>query len=182
MGIFDVINLYNPFLNVFRRANIYRKILAHIGENVQIFHKVSFGSEPYLISLGNNVKITYGVKFITHDGGAYVLRNLYGNAQGMSVYGRIKIGNNVFIGNDAIIMPGVSIGNNCIIAAGSIVTKSIPDNSVAAGVPCRVIKSIEEYYNKVKSNFVNSSNLSQSEKKDYLLNLFSENPRLLIKK
>ncbi len=54
----------------------------------------------------------------------------------------ITIGNNVWFGGNVAVMPGVTIGDNCTIAAGSIVTKDIPDNSLAAGVPCKVIRKI----------------------------------------
>lgn len=54
----------------------------------------------------------------------------------------IKIGNNVWIGGGVIICPGVSIGNNTTIGAGSVVIKSIPDNVVAVGNPCRVVRSV----------------------------------------
>ena len=63
----------------------------------------------------------------------------------MNVFGKIKIGNNVFIGEDAMIMYGVTIGNNVVIGARSLVTKDIPDNCVAAGTPARIIKTLEEY-------------------------------------
>jgi len=104
--------------------------------------KISFGSEPYLITIGDNVTITPGVKFQTHDGGVALFRKEY---PGLNVFGKITIGNNVFIGEDAMIMYGVTIGNNVVIGARSVVTKDIPSNSVAAGVPAKVIKSLEEY-------------------------------------
>ncbi len=53
----------------------------------------------------------------------------------------VKIGNNVWIGSHVIILPGVTIGNNCVIGAGSVVNKSIPDNSTAVGVPAKVVKT-----------------------------------------
>ena len=55
----------------------------------------------------------------------------------------ITIGNDVWIGGNCTILPGVTIGNNVIIAAGAVVTKDIPDNCVAAGVPAKVIKQLE---------------------------------------
>lgn len=64
----------------------------------------------------------------------------------MQIFGKIEIGDNVHIGWNTIIMPNVSIGNNCVIGAGAVVTKSIPDNSVAVGVPARVIESIDEKF------------------------------------
>ncbi len=159
----------NPFLSVYKRANIWRNELGSVGENVQIFHKVSFGSEPYLIKIGDKTKITYGCKFITHDGGTYVLRNIYNKAKDACVYGRIEIGKNCFIGNDVIILPGVTIGDNCVIAAGAIVTKSIPSNSVAGGVPCKALESIEEYYAKTEPYFIYTKNMDFEKKKQYII-------------
>lgn len=64
---------------------------------------------------------------------------------GLHVYNKISIGSYVFIGMGTILLPGVSIGDHCVIGAGSVVSRDIPSGSVAVGVPCRVIKSIDEY-------------------------------------
>lgn len=178
----DRFKVLNPFTNVFKRADLLREEVAYMGKMVQIFHKVSLGSEPFLISIGDYTKITYGVKFITHDGGCYVLRSMYEDSKNASVYGTIKIGNNCFIGNDTIILPGVTIGNNCVIAAGSIVSRSIPDNSVAAGSPCRVLRTIDEYHEKLKPFLINTIGMSQTDKKEYLLKLRKENPEKFVAK
>lgn len=132
---------------------------------------VPFGSEPYLVEIGDNVRITSGVKFCTHDGGMWVLRH-NGMLQNADFFGKIKIEDNVHIGWDTIIMPGVTIGCNTVIGVGSIVTKDIPPNSVAVGVPCRVIKSIDEYYEKYKDKVDFVKNLSSSEKEQYLIKKF----------
>ncbi|MFT5295397.1 MAG: acetyltransferase-like isoleucine patch superfamily enzyme [Colwellia sp.] len=109
----------------------------------------SFSSEPHLITLGEKITISGNVRFITHDGGYWVLRNLYDNFLCNST-GEIKVGDNVFIGIDSIILPNVTIGHNVIIGAGSIVTKDIPSNTVFAGVPARHICSINEYKLKIE--------------------------------
>jgi len=136
-----------------------------VGENCRFTgKKISFGSEPYLIEIGNNVTITPGVKFETHDGGVGILRKEY---PGINVFGRIKIGNNVFIGEDSMIMYGVSIGNDVVIGARSVVTKDIPPYTVAAGTPARVIRSLEEYkqrsLNKAIYVFSSSAKLRKKE-------------------
>lgn len=114
-----------------------------LGRNGRVTGKnISFGSESSLIEIGDDVTIIPGVKFQTHDGGVALFRK---EQKGMNVFGKIKIGNNVFIGEDSMIMYGVSIGNNVVIGARSLVTKDIPDNSVAVGSSARVIKTLEEY-------------------------------------
>ena len=106
---------------------------------------------------------------VTHDGGLFVPRNLGLIDQRADKMGRIRIGNNVNVGWNAIIMPGVTIGNNCIVGAGAIVNKDVPDNSVVAGVPARVIETIEEYVEKNKDMVVLTKDMSRKEKKAYLL-------------
>ena len=137
----------------------------------------NFGSEPYLIEIGNNTTVSFDVAFVTHDAGTRVLRNLAepGTKEKQTViYGKIKIGNNCFIGCRSTILPGVTVGDNCIIGAGSIVNRDIPENSVAAGVPCKVICSLEEYKEKHKDDFLFMVNLPYSEKKKFLLDLFEK--------
>jgi len=138
------------FANDYNRYKIYQKYLKiEFGLGVRILHFPRFGSEPYLIKIGNNVTITRGVCFVNHDGGVGLFRKEY---PGLNVYGRIEIGDNVFIGLNTIILKGVKIGNNVVIGAGSIINKDIPDNVVVAGVPARIIGDIENYKKKAISN------------------------------
>ena len=150
----------------------YRKIGIKIGEDCEIRTSI-LSSEPYLISIGNHVRINSGVDLVTHDGGAWVLRNLPSlsddNKQNITLFGQIIIGNNVHIGSNAMIMPNVTIGDNCIIGCGAIVTKDVPDNSVVAGVPARYIESIEEYANKHKGEFCYTKYMKAADMKEYLL-------------
>lgn len=150
------------------RIRYYKKIGVKIGENTIILSdESSFGSEPFLIEIGNDCLISGNVNFLTHDGGMWVLNNL-GITNKADKFGKIVIGNNVFIGIRTLIMPGVTIGNNCIVGAGSIITKDIPDNSVVAGVPARVICSIDDYYEKNKKLIDNTYGFTIEEKKNYL--------------
>lgn len=139
-----------------------------IGTACEINPTAAFGSEPYLITLGNHVRVTADVEFVTHDGGVWVLRGLHDEFSNADIFGEIKVGNNVHIGMHSIIMPGVTIGNNCIIGAGAIVTKSIPDNCVAVGIPARVIESIEEYMNKNRSRLDMTKTMTPTQKRTYL--------------
>ena len=109
-----------------------------------------FSSEPWLITIGDNCYITYGVRFITHDGGTLVIKPEEYNADPFVICGDITVGNNVYIGERTTILPGVTIGDNVIIGCGAVVCKDIPSNSIAAGVPCRVINTRNAYVDKIK--------------------------------
>lgn len=151
------------------KLNYLKKQGLIIGSGCEILNGYDFGSEPYLIEIGNNVRITSGVKITTHDGGMWVLRNmrpdLFENAD---KFGRVKIGDNCHIGMNVMIMPGVTIGENCIVGAGAIVTHDIPPNSIAVGIPARVIESIHDYAEKNKDAIVPIKNLSWGEKRAWL--------------
>ena len=86
-------------------------------------------------------------------------------------FGKVKIGNNVYIGTNSLIMPGVTIGDNVLVAAGSVVTHSIPNNVVIGGNPAHVICSFEEYYDKNKQYNTATKGLSFKDKKQVLLSL-----------
>lgn len=136
-----------------------------IGQNCCIETKY-FGTEPYLIRIGDHVQITEDVKFFTHGGG-WVLRVDYPD---FDSFGKINIGNNVYIGNNALIMPGVTIGDNVVVAAGSVVTKSISSDCVVGGNPAKFISSIEDYRDKnVPYNF-HSCGLNMKAKRKFIIN------------
>jgi len=147
-----------------------RKLGVKIGADARLvsIHGGTFGSEPYLITLGDHVTVAGNVQFVTHDGGVWVFRK---SEPEIDVFGRISIGNNVFIGYGSIIMPGVNVGDNVVIGAGSIVSKDIPSNSVAAGVPAKVLKSIEEYKTQVDRNKTNVKGMDADDKKEVVLKL-----------
>lgn len=151
------------FINLLRSEGVV------IGANCTINKDVNFGTEPYLVTIGDNVRVTTGVKLITHDGGLWVPRRLGYIDERADRFGRIIIGSNVNIGWNAIIMPGVTIGDNCIIGAGAVVTKDVPPNSVAIGVPARVFETVEEYAEKNKDRVVMTKGMTHEEKKKYLL-------------
>lgn len=118
--------------------NYLRKKGVTIGNGCHISKTANFGSEPFLIKIGDNVRITQRVQFITHDGGLWVLRNLGLIDKKEVKYGSIVIGNNCNISWDVTIMPNVVLGNNCIVAPGAVVTKSFSDNSILGGGTCKI--------------------------------------------
>ena len=136
-----------------------------IGENYKILCEpyTWFGSEPYLIEIGNRVEITNGCRFVTHEGGVWVLREFEGFEK-VDKFGKITVGDNVFIGLNSTILPGVTIGDNCIVGACSLVNKSIPSGEVWGGVPAKRICSLEEYKNKNIDLFDYTKGLSAKEK------------------
>lgn len=150
------------------KLNVLRKNGLVVGKNCEILNGFDFGSEPWLIQIGDYVRITSGVRFVTHDGGVWVLRNLYPELRDVDLFGKFIIGDNVHIGLNAIIMPGVTIGNNCIVGCGAIVTHDIPDNSIAVGVPARVIETVDGYSAKHASEFLHTKGLSDSAKREFV--------------
>lgn len=122
----------------------YMKKGLKLGRDVRVIGEPNFGSEPWLIEVGDHVTISDQVAFITHDGGTWVFRHVPLYA-GLQRFGRIVIEDNCFIGARSIILPDVTIGSNSVVGAGSVVTKSVPPNSVVAGDPARHICTYEEY-------------------------------------
>lgn len=151
-----------------KKIKYLRKLGAIVGNGTRFNCDLSvIGSEPYLVEIGENCLFAGEVKIFTHDGGISVINDLYYSDNRRDKVGKVKIGNNCFIGYRSIILPGVTIGNNCIIGAGAVVTKDIPDNSVAAGIPARVICTIEEYHEKCKPYLMETVNMSREEKRNY---------------
>lgn len=157
--------MINRILNFFRSRwaktsssryiNYLRKKGIKIGKGC-IFRSPSTAridlTRPCLVEIGDNVDMNMNFQILTHDWLSRVFRNYYHELIPSS--GKVRIGNNIYFGTNVIILKGVTIGDNCIIAAGSIVTKSIPDNSVAAGVPAKVISTLDDYFKKRKVDCV----------------------------
>ncbi len=146
-----------------------------IGDNCFI-NNVNFSTEPYLIEIGNHVAIAAGTDFITHDGAIWCFRDEIENAD---VFGKIKIGNNVFIGNNCTILPGTTVGDNCIIGAGSVVRGNFPENSVIVGNPAKVVMpmSVQKLFYLQNPNYLSIRNLSPSEKKRIIKSHYNLLPR-----
>lgn len=125
----------------------------------------TFGSEPYLITIGDHVTIGEGVRFITHDGGVWVLRSKHPN---LDIINPISIGNNVFLGSQVMILPGVTIGENVVIGARAVVTRSIPSNHIAVGVPARVVSTLSDYEKRCITEGIATKQLNRKQKRLFL--------------
>jgi acetyltransferase-like isoleucine patch superfamily enzyme len=126
-----------------------------------------WSTEPYLIEIGNHCQITAGVKIFTH-GGSQVIRSKYPT---FDAFGKVKIGDYVYIGNNCLIMPGVILEDHVLVAAGSVVTKSVHSGSVVGGNPAQYICSIEEYITRNLDYNTESKGFSYKEKKNLLEHL-----------
>lgn len=126
---------------------IKHNVFASVGKNF-FFQPRKIPADPKLIKFHDNVVVTSDVLFITHDVSNFMLNNMNFSRFYKYQSGCIEVMNNVFIGSNTIILPNVRIGNNVIIGAGSLITKDIPDNSVVAGNPAKIIKSFDEYIEK----------------------------------
>lgn len=138
------------------RIRYLRRLGARIGEGCQILTSYdAFGTEPWLIEIGNRVTITLGVVFLTHDGASRLFRDqIPGGSRYGNRFGRILIQDNSFIGANSILLPGVKVGPNSIVGAGSVVNKDVPPNMVYAGVPAKPIMTLEEYIENYKSKML----------------------------
>lgn len=127
-------------------------------------------TEPYLVSIGNHVSAT-NTHFETHDGAIWIFREEHPD---WDIIKPITIGDNVYIGTGCIILPGITIGNNVIIGGGSIVTKNIPENCVYAGVPAKLIKSIQQYKDDNISDIHPTKQMSARAKKQFYNNIYQQ--------
>jgi acetyltransferase-like isoleucine patch superfamily enzyme len=158
----NTIRLHRDPVQFFRSQGV------EIGEGVEIFgaNLFTFGSEPYLVSLGSYVTVSHDVDFITHDGGMRVARSKYPNAY---LYGRINVGDRCFLGAHCVLLPGAKIGVGSIIGSGAIVAGEVPPGVVAIGVPAKPVKSVEDYIEGKMHRWVDTRGLTPKAKRDLLL-------------
>lgn len=139
-----------------RYISFLRKKGVQVGEGTIVFNSKDIQidySRPELLKIGSNVFLHKGTTILTHDWASFCFVNKYNEF--IPSHGKVIIGNNVWLGENVTILKGVSIGDNVIIGYGSIVTKSIPANSVAVGAPAKVICTIDEYFEKRKTEYLN---------------------------
>ena len=139
--------------NGYRRAKFLRRkhVFKAQGDGCY-FQPWNFGTEPHMLSFGENVYIASGVRFVTHDITAMMFQYMDQNPAYQNRRGPLTIGNNVFVGANTTLLYDVTIGDNVIIGAGSVVNHDIPSGSVAAGVPCMVIGSFWDYKERITGN------------------------------
>lgn len=156
------------FMPAEKKLAILKRRGLTIGGGCEILNGYDFGSEPYLVTIGDSVRITAGVKITTHDGGCWVLRHKYPELSDCDRFGRVTIGDNCHIGMNALILPGVTIGRNCIVGACAVVTHDVPDGMVVAGVPARPVCTVEEYRDKHNGEFLMTKHMTWDEKRAYV--------------
>lgn len=131
-----------------RYCEFLREKGVEVGEGTHIAARTCFidVTRPSLVTIGNNCYLNEHFTLLTHDYTTKVF--LHSGGSFVNSSGRVTIGNNVSFGHNVMVLKGVTIGDNCFIGAGSIVTKDIPSNTIAVGVPCKVIMTLDEYYKK----------------------------------
>lgn len=147
------------------RCHHLRRTGMTIGERCFIVSDFLETTEPYLVTIGDDVMIADGVRFATHDASA-----CYYIPGASDLYGRINIGNRCFLGMNVLILPGVTLADNCIVGAGSVVTKSFTEpGCVIAGNPARKVCTVEELRKKNEQYALNTWGKTFHEKKELLL-------------
>lgn len=153
------------YKKVYGMEKYLKKQGVHIGKNAHIYSDLST-TESYLITIGDNVTISNNVQLITHDNSVCKIMD-----DASDVFGEIKIGNNCFIGARSIILYGVTIPDNTIVAAGSVVTKSIKEEGkILAGNPAKIVGDAESFAEKMRPYAVNLDGLSKDERKNITRN------------
>lgn len=174
-----MINYYYKYLASHERYA--RFIGVNLGTNNDIQENELWSSEPWLITVGNNCQFVLGSRIFTHGGGR-VLRTIEADYDS---FGKVIIGNSVYLGANSLIMPGVTIGDGVLVAAGSVVTKSVPANVVVGGNPAKILCTINEYYEKNKKYNAHTKQMTKDEKRSFILSmdesLFIKKPHLKIK-
>ena len=130
-----------------------------------------FSSEPYLVTLGDNVFVSVGVEFVCHDGSTLPFRK---DIPDLELADEIIVGDNVFIGKGATVLPGITIGSNCVIGACALVTKDVPDNCIYGGVPAKFLKTTDEFLDLAQRKSLKIGHLKGKAKVAAYKNIFNK--------
>lgn len=130
-----------------RKLSKLKKRGLKVGKNFNMFNCNVDYSYCFLIEIGDDVTLSHST-ILAHDASTKIFL-------GKTRIGRVKIGNRVFVGYKSIILPNTTIGDDVVIAAGSVVTKDVPCNSIVAGVPARVIGNTSEFVKRNKELMAN---------------------------
>ncbi|MDC8106309.1 acyltransferase [Chryseobacterium sp. PTM-20240506] len=156
MMIYKIINKISTLTQDFQHS-VYLKICKNsglkLGKNVVIRNNVSFGSEPFLVEIGDDTRIASGVTFVTHSGATANIRKLEGYEE-VRNFGWIKVGKNCAIGSNSVILQNVEIGDNCVLGANSVLSESMPEHTVYAGNPAKYVCEIEDYADVLKKTTI----------------------------
>jgi acetyltransferase-like isoleucine patch superfamily enzyme len=140
-------------------GGLYRRYVLHRGDYVSYLRSLgveigvdceimtrpaNFGSEPWLVEIGSRVTISTDVLLLTHDGSSRLYREKYSDSPWGNRFAPIRIFDNCFVGARTIILPGVTVGPDSIIGAGSVVTKTVPPDTVWAGAPARELSTVPD--------------------------------------
>ncbi len=150
-----------------------RYLGVRVGEGCRLLNR-DFGSEPWLISIGNRVTIAPEVSLLTHDGSCWLVRDESGRR---FRYARVEIGDDVFIGLGSIVMPGVRIGSRVVVGAGSVVTKSVPSGWVVAGNPARLMVRYEDFEQRVLRECHRPGDMSGTTYRERIDSIVEQTPR-----
>lgn len=147
------------------RVACLRRRGARIGRQTAILNRTAeFGTEPWLVEIGARVTVAAGVLFLTHDGASRVFRD---RVAGSSVFGNrfgaVRVLDDCFVGARAILMPGVTVGPESIVGAGSIVTRDVAPRTVVAGVPARSLCTLDEYVERYRAEMVRGLSSDRAE-------------------
>ena len=145
-----------------KRIKYLRNLGVKLGERCRV-RTMAFSTEPYLIEIGDHIAVASKTQFITHDGATWCFED---DVEGGGIFGKIVIGNNVFIGINCILLSNTSIGDNCIVGAGSVVRGNFPENSVIAGNPAQIVSKtgIQRMLSKQNPGLLKTRNFTISQK------------------